>query len=81
MNWPKFDLHIHTINSGHALSTLNEIVNNAKIKGLRIIGISDHGSQMEGAPHEGYFEISSIFPREEFGIKIFFWGGSQYIKC
>ena len=72
MNWPKFDLHIHTINSGHALSTLNEIVNNAKIKWLRIIGISDHGSHMEGAPHEGYFEISSIFPREEFGIKIFF---------
>lgn len=39
----EMDLHIHTIASGHAFSTLNEIVSYSEAKGMKTVGISDHG--------------------------------------
>ena len=52
------DLHVHSIMSGHALNTVNELINMSKSKGMTHIGITDHGPAMEGAPHEDYFWIS-----------------------
>ena len=37
------DLHIHTNTSPHAYSTLEENVNRAKQKGMKIIAITNHG--------------------------------------
>lgn len=53
----KLDIHNHTIASGHAFSTLGEIVSIAKKKEMKIIGISDHGPGMIGAPIESYFSM------------------------
>jgi len=44
------DLHTHTIASGHAYSTLKENIDEAKNKGLKILGTSDHSYAMPGAP-------------------------------
>ncbi len=45
-----FDLHTHTVSSGHAFSTLKENIEEARKKGLLALGTSDHASAMEGAP-------------------------------
>lgn len=57
------DLHLHSIASGHAFNTIDELTHFARINGYCIIGISDHGPQMEGAPHSGYFEMLSRLPK------------------
>lgn len=53
----KVDLHIHSIASGHAFSTVQEIINCSISKGMTHIGIVEHGSSMIGACHEGYFSM------------------------
>lgn len=54
----KIDLHTHSLMSGHSLSTVSEMAAEAKRKRIRLLGVTDHGPSMEGAPHEGYFWIS-----------------------
>jgi len=49
------DIHVHTVASGHAFSTLLELRDYSIVHGIRILGIADHGPSMRGAPHEGYF--------------------------
>ena len=49
----KIDLHIHSIASGHALNTVDEISAYAEKCGMTHIAITDHGPAMEGAPHGG----------------------------
>lgn len=60
--FPLVDLHVHSIASGHAFNTIDEIVNYAILHEYKIIGISDHGPDMEGAPHAGYFEMLYRLP-------------------
>ena len=36
------DVHTHTVASGHAFSTLQEMVRTAADKGLQILGITEH---------------------------------------
>lgn len=57
------DLHTHTIASGHAFSTIQEIVIQAKKKGLELVAITDHGPDMKGAPSKWYFGNMEILPR------------------
>ena len=44
-----FDLHTHTIASGHAYSTLKENMEEAVEKGLLAYGFSDHSEAVPGA--------------------------------
>lgn len=64
------DLHVHTINSGHAYSTIEEYVAAAKKKGLRIIAITDHGPSMPGSPHMYYFNNMRMIPKKIDGVRI-----------
>lgn len=52
------DIHVHSVASGHAFSTLNEIVTTAINRKMKVIGISDHGPSMIGAPRESYFTMT-----------------------
>ena len=45
---PEADLHTHTIASGHAYSTINEIAAEAARRQLRLIGMTDHGPALPG---------------------------------
>lgn len=65
------DLHIHTIHSGHAYGTLNEVVAEAERKDMEIIGISDHGPAMNGSAIEIHFLMGPRVP--DFGIEVL-WG-------
>ena len=64
------DSHTHTTASGHAYSTLHEMVRAAKEKGLELIGITEHSMAMPGTCHEYYFMNMRILPRTMYGIEV-----------
>ena len=49
------DLHIHSVATGHAYCTINEMAQAAADIGLEMIGITDHGPSMPDGPHLYYF--------------------------
>lgn len=59
----KVDLHTHTIVSGHAMNTANEMIQAAQEKGLELMAITDHGPKTVGGPIDFYFSIALQFPR------------------
>lgn len=64
------DLHVHTVSSGHAYSTVTEIFQTAAQKGLKLIAITDHGPSMPGAPNPYYFGNLRALPDELEGVKL-----------
>ena len=64
------DSHTHTIASGHAYSTMHEMIRAAADKGLELIGITEHSMAMPGTCHEYYFMNMRILPRELYGIEV-----------
>ncbi|QSX06632.1 phosphatase [Sedimentibacter sp. zth1] len=67
---PLIDLHTHTLASGHAYSTLMENIQEAKNKGLKIYGLSEHAVNMPGTAHEFYFHNLRVIRDEIMGVKI-----------
>ena len=64
------DLHVHSVGSGHAYSTVTEIAAAAREKGLAMVAITDHGPAMPGGPHSYYFGNQRVLPREIQGVRI-----------
>lgn len=64
------DLHTHTVASGHAYSTITENAAAAARKGLKLLGMTDHGPSMPGAPNLYYFGNFSILPKTLSGVQI-----------
>lgn len=68
---PMMDMHTHTMASGHGYSTLKENIEAAKEKGLRALGLSEHGPAMPGGPHIFFFSKYRCIPREYGGLRLF----------
>lgn len=66
------DLHTHTIASGHAYNTIYEMARSASEKGLKLLGITDHGPAMMSAVPKNYFNNFKMLPRELYGVKLMF---------
>ena len=66
------DLHTHTIASGHAYNTINEMAHAAAAKGLSILGITEHAPKMVGSCSEYYFMNLRALPREKEGVRILY---------
>ncbi len=64
------DLHIHTVASGHAYSTVLEIANAAADRGLAMIALTDHGPAMPGGPHPYHFSNQLSMPAEICGVRV-----------
>ena len=64
------DVHTHTIASGHAYSSLQEMTMAAKEKGLEILGITEHGPHIPGTCDPIYFRNLHCVPRQLYGIKL-----------
>ena len=64
------DLHTHTITSGHAYSTLSENALAASRRGIKLLGMTDHGPSMPGAPHLYHFGNLAILPEKLYGVQI-----------
>ena len=64
------DTHTHSIASGHAYSTIQEIAAAAGKKGMEIIAITDHGPTMEGTTSIYYFGNLRVLPDNIFGVRV-----------
>lgn len=67
---PEVDLHTHTLASGHAFSTISEIAVAAADKGLRGVGMTDHGPALPGGPHSYHFHALRFVPPYLLGVRI-----------
>ena len=68
-----FDLHTHTIGSGHAFSTIKENIEEAQKIGLKVLGSSDHAPAMPGAFHEFYLGNCKVIPKQMGDLRVL-WG-------
>jgi putative hydrolase len=71
MKYP-IDVHTHTIVSGHAYTTLLENAKYASEIGLKILGTTDHGPSMPGAPHYWHFGNISVMERTLYGVTMLY---------
>ena len=58
------DVHTHTIVSGHAFCTLNEMIAEAQRHHLTIFGVSEHGPAIPGTCPPIYFRNQHVVPRQ-----------------
>lgn len=69
----QFDIHTHTIASGHGTScTITDMAKSAHKKGLSLLGITDHGPATKGAGTPSYFRSLFYAPRYRCGVKILY---------
>lgn len=66
------DTHTHTIASGHAYNTINEMVKSAADKGLKLLAITEHAPAMPGSCSYMYFLNLKALRREKYGVKLLF---------
>ena len=66
------DLHTHTIASGHAYNTIQEMVRAARERNLEIYGITEHAPAMPGTCTSMYFQNLEVLPREREGMTVLF---------
>ena len=64
------DVHTHTVASGHAYSSLQEMVLAASEKGLEVLGVTEHGPSIEGTCPLLYFKNMHVVPRQMYGIRL-----------
>ena len=66
----QLDVHTHTVASGHAYSSLQEMAQAAADKGLKILGITEHGPGIPGTCDPIYFGNMHCVPRQLYGIRL-----------
>ena len=64
------DTHTHTVSSGHAYSTVQEMAKEALVNEIEMFAVTDHGPDMKGAPSLYHFGNLRIIPDELYGVKI-----------
>lgn len=66
----ELDVHTHTLASGHAFSTLQEMVQAAAEKGLKLLGITEHSPGIPGTCDPIYFRNLHVVPRRMYGVDL-----------
>lgn len=67
------DVHTHSIASGHGTTcTVSDMAKAASKKGLKLLGITDHGPGTLAAGTSSYFRSLSYSPKKRFGIELLF---------
>ncbi|MCG8572920.1 MAG: phosphatase [Spirochaetes bacterium] len=66
----ELDIHTHTIASGHAYNTLDELVQSAVRAGLKVIAMTDHSPGMPGGAHLYHFYNLRILPEFINGVRV-----------
>lgn len=64
------DVHTHTLASGHSYSTIREMAHTANERGLKMLGITEHGPKMPGSCHEFYFQNLKVVDRHMCGVEL-----------
>lgn len=66
----ELDMHTHTLASGHAFSTLQEMAQAASDKGLKLLGITEHTPGIPGTCDLIYFRNLHVVPRQMYEIEL-----------
>lgn len=66
------DTHTHTLASGHAYSTIQEMALAAKERGMEAICFTEHAPTMPGSCSHFYFQNFRVLPRERWGMHTLF---------
>ena len=67
------DIHTHSIASGHGtICTISDMAKAASKKGLKLLGITDHGPGTLAAGTSSYFRSLTYAPKKRFGIELLF---------
>ena len=64
------DTHTHSIVSGHAYSTMKEMIIMAQQKGLEALAITEHGPALLGGCGLYHFQNYRVVPRDYDGLKL-----------
>ena len=67
------DIHTHSIASGHATqSTITDLAKAAKVRGLSLLGVSDHAPSTMCAGTVSYFRSLSMAPKNRCGVDLLY---------
>lgn len=67
------DMHTHSIASGHGTScTISDMARKAAERGLKLLGITDHGPATLAAGTPSYFRSLSFSPKRRFGVELLY---------
>ena len=66
----ELDMHTHTLASGHAYSTLQEMARAGAEKGLKLLGITEHTPGIPGTCDPIYFRNLHVVPRRMYGVDL-----------
>ena len=66
----ELDVHTHTVASGHAFSSMQEMAQAAAGKGLKLLGITEHSPGIPGTCDPIYFRNLHVVPRQMYGIEL-----------
>ena len=78
---PRLDVHTHTVMSGHAYSTIQEMAMEASRRGLDILGITEHAPELPGACDPIYFRNLHVVPREMYGVQLLLGVELNILNC
>jgi len=65
----RIDTHTHSVASGHAYSTIDELARGARRRGLAGFVLTDHGPAMPGGTHPYHFGNLRIIPERIHGVR------------
>jgi len=63
------DTHTHSIASGHAYSTIDDLARGARKRGLAAFALTEHGPTMPASPHAYFFGNLRVIPQKIHGVR------------
>ena len=67
----RIDTHTHSLASGHAYSTIDDLAKGARRRGLAGFVLTDHGPSMPGTTHAYHFGNLRILPKRIHGVRFY----------
>ncbi len=77
----ELDVHTHTLVSGHAYSSLQEMVYAATTKDLKLLGITEHGPAIPGTCDPIYFRNMHVVPRHMYNMDLLLGAEANILDC
>jgi len=65
------DTHTHSVASGHAYSTIDQLAEGARLRGLEGFVLTDHGPALPGGPHKYHFFNLRVLPDYIAGVRVY----------
>ena len=66
------DVHTHSLASGHAFGTIRELAASAAQRGLKLLGVTEHGPGIPGTVEPIYFRNLADAPRSLYGVEMLY---------